>query len=284
MALEGAVSARRSPRFSATAFRAEVARDVCGRVAEGESLVAISRDADMPSRSTLDKWALRHAAFARALKTARLQAGHWKNGPTSSYCPATAQEIFDRVCEGESVLSIFRDPSMPAYRTFYRWRQTVPEFAEMMRTAREVQAERFCALGWDLACEATPDTAYLTHVRLAHIRWMSGVLSPAYFRTRPADPPVQPQRKTLLLRHFMVEERESDGWIRVVSLTPDPETGKTVRNTPDDAPFERPPRLAGTKYIRAPRYGEGGQPPLPPYEEHDDEDDGSPPQVTIGPL
>ncbi len=87
------------------------------------------------------------------------------------YCAATAEEVVARVSEGEMLTSITTDPMMPSLRTVMRWRADYPEFAEDLRLAREGLAERFSDLGWKMAMEATPETAFLTQVRLKQLRW-----------------------------------------------------------------------------------------------------------------
>ena len=45
-------------------------------------------------------------------------------------------------------------------------------------------------LGWKLAMEATPETAFLTQVRLKQLRWTASVLGPrTHGRLKPAEPP-----------------------------------------------------------------------------------------------
>jgi hypothetical protein len=44
-------------------YSAEVARTICGRLVEGESLRAICSDAGMPARATVFRWIARHKEF-----------------------------------------------------------------------------------------------------------------------------------------------------------------------------------------------------------------------------
>ena len=61
---------------------------------------------------------------------------------------------------------------MPSLSTIFYWRRRIPEFEDTVRVAKEIQAERLADLGWEMVGEATPETAYLTHVRLTQLRWM----------------------------------------------------------------------------------------------------------------
>ena len=127
--------------------------------------------------------------FARAFMAARVAGGVGQsNGRASTFCEATAAEVFRRMSEGESVTSICADPAMPAMSTLYYWRRQVPDFAEAMRVGREIQAERFCDLGWEIAQATTAESARADRVKLAQLRWMAAILAPRRFgRLKPQE-------------------------------------------------------------------------------------------------
>jgi hypothetical protein len=129
------------------------------------------------------------------------------------------------MCAGEGVKRICEDPAMPSFSTVYYWRKHFAEFREAMRVAREVQAERFCDLGWEIAEAVTPQTAQATRVKLAQLRWTAAVLCPrSYGRMKPAEAPAPQREQTILFRHFKIETHPETGQSRVVGYTPDPET------------------------------------------------------------
>ena len=208
-----------------------VVREILRRVAAGESVVALCRDPRMPNPNTVTHWARTRPGFRRQLEKARRAAGRYgANAQMGRFCAATAQEIYLRLAAGETMHSICADPAMPAETTVARWRRMEPEFDEALRTAREIQAERFADVSLDVAAAATPETAYLTSVRLAHIRWLTAIHGPRRFgRYKPQEAPGEPQEVVTLVRHFKVEERE-DGATRLVSFRPDPATGRVVRD------------------------------------------------------
>lgn len=212
-------------------FSAKVAREICWRTAGGESQAEICADPHMPSPLTIYRWSKKRAAFARAYARARaLGSGMVKT--RSSFCPAAANEIVARISEGEMLSSITADAHLPCLATVKRWAATYPEFAEEMRLAREVLAERFSDLGWKLAMEATPETAYLTQVRLGQLRWTTAVLGPrTHGRLKPTEPPQPPAVTTVRIRHFEIEEHPETGQHRVVGYTPDPKTMLPVRTS-----------------------------------------------------
>ena len=236
-------------RRAAVHYSLRVVRAFLARVASGESQASIFRDPAMPGRGGVEHWVKTRPRFAQRLRHARAVSGHLgKGGSPSTYCPVTAHEIFRRVCEGESVTAICRDPAMPCFSTVYLWRRTFPDFAEAMRVAREVQAERLCDEGWEMAQAATPGTAIVTSVRLAQLRWMMGHMAPrAWGKLKAVEPDIEPledsegaQQVTFVVKHYKIEERE-DGSHRVVAFVPDEATGAMVRATPEDAPWHPPP-------------------------------------------
>jgi len=185
----GRAPARKAARAPAR-FTAELGRRICSRVAAGESQMAICAEEGMPSRSTLFAWVRDRPAFAAAFARARVAGGVTRtNGRLSTFSQAAADEIFARLCEGEALSHICADPALPCMSTVFYWRRQYPEFAAAYRLAREVQAERFCDLGWEIACGITPATAKATQVKLAQLRWMAAARSPkVYGRLKPQEP------------------------------------------------------------------------------------------------
>lgn len=235
-------------RAGPTAWSAALGRSICARVAGGESLSAICEEEAMPHRATVARWAVEKPRFAADLLAARTAAGRIaRSQQLSTYDPATAHEICERMCEGESLAEVCRDPTMPAFGTVYRWRRAFPDFAAMMREAREVQADRFCDLGWEIASAVTPETAHATRVKLTQLRWTAGVLSPRrYGRTSPVEAEIEPQVDTLLIRTFQIEQRE-DGAQRVVGFCPNDETGQPERDS--EGEWIMPPRPDGVRFV-----------------------------------
>jgi hypothetical protein len=174
---EGTGATALAPRRRAYVRWSEaLGRRICRRLRAGELLYAICREPGMPTAEAIAKWAKEKPDFNTALISARRAGGRpaGSRGPVSSYCAEVGEEVFQRLCEGESLTAIGKDPTLPCLSTLMRWRRFHPEFAELVRLGKEVMAERFCDDGWELAKAATPETAYLTHVQLSQLRWMPG--------------------------------------------------------------------------------------------------------------
>lgn len=193
-----------------TYWSAAVAKALLARVESGESLRAICADPAMPHRSTVRLWVKKLPVFAQRLTRARTAAGwHMRGGQKPKWDEVLAAEVFARMCEGETLTKICRDPEMPAFNTVWKWQATIPEFAEAVALARRIQAERFCDEGWDIACAVTPETAYATEVKLRQLRWTASVRAPRRFgRFKPVtaeldgDPQAGPQEVVFQVRHF----------------------------------------------------------------------------------
>jgi hypothetical protein len=210
------------------------------RVAAGEKQSDICAEEGMPTIHTLRRWARRRGAFGRALAHARAMGGREGTGPASRYDPALAHEIVARLSQGETLTSIGDDPAMPSGRTIFLWRKLHPEFAEEVLLAREVVAERFSDLGWKMAMEATPETAFLTQVRLNQLRWTAGLMGPStHGRMKPVEPQAPRPEQTVLLRLFKLEVHPDTGQQRVVGFRPHPGAMQPVRDS--EGPWTDPP-------------------------------------------
>jgi hypothetical protein len=242
-------------------FSAKVAREVCRRLAAGERQRDICLDPAMPALSTVYRWSRERAAFMRALVRARALGASVAGSRIYGFCPVSANEIVARVSEGEMLTLICADPHLPSLRTVIRWREEYPEFADDLRQARVGLAERLSDMGWRMAMEATPETAYLTRVRLGQLRWTAAVLGPrTHGRMKAAEPPAAPEVHDYLFRHFKIEEHPQTGQHRVVTYTPDPETLLPERTSvgPWKDPIDPVKKAAQVEaLIQARRAGEG---------------------------
>jgi hypothetical protein len=226
-------------RRPAVRFSLALARRICGRVAGGESLLAICESPGMPHAKTVSDWIGKRPRFAAMMAAARAAAGQMaRSAQLSTFCAGTANVILERMSEGETLVAICRDPAMPSFSTVYRWLRAFPDFADDYREARQAQAERLADLGLEIAEGVTAQTAHATAVRLVQLRWTAGVFAPRRFgRYRPVDAELPQQVRTILFRHFKIEKHPETGQRRVVSYTPDPETMMPVRD--HEGPWER---------------------------------------------
>ena len=231
--------AGRGGRPGSVRWSKALAARVLARVASGEVLYAVLREEGMPTAQSVGRWAKARAGFGEALDAARRAGGRGRGGGgVWSWCAETADAIFERLCEGESLTAIGADPTMPCLSTIFYWRRHVARFDEQVTLGMRIRAERFCDLGWELAMGATPETAYLTHVRLTQLRWAAVTMAPKLFRIRNVEPELPPKKIDVLMRRFKIEVDPATGKEKVVAYCPNPATGEVER---EDVPGWRPP-------------------------------------------
>ncbi|HEY0648714.1 hypothetical protein, partial [Phenylobacterium sp.] len=240
---EGAVR----PGTPPPVYGPEVEDAIVARVAAGESLYAVCLDPAMPSQQTVGKWLKGRGrpGFAARLEEARQASGRTFRAAASPFCEATFDAIFERLCLGEGLVAICRDPAMPAASTVYRWMQARGELRDAVALAREIHADRVGELAFEEAmAEGRALPAGVLDARLRHLRWYAGKLAPLKYGTHkaqaPPEPPEEPTETLVTCRSFWLETRE-DGWRRVRGSHPDPQTGRPV----DEPPGEWSPPPAG---------------------------------------
>src|SRR4051812_22553886 len=93
------------------------AAEIVRRTAAGETMTTICRDPHMPAHTLVCRWMAERPAFRQAIDEARVAAGRAISDPLTYYCRETAEAIFQRLCAGEGLVHICRDPDMPANMT-----------------------------------------------------------------------------------------------------------------------------------------------------------------------
>ena len=90
-----------------------------------------------------------------------------KMGRPSTYDHILAQEMLDRIAQGESVRSICRKKKYPPYPTFARWltNEGTSDFREQYQRARQLQADYHIEETIDIADQAVEDVKALLDPR-----------------------------------------------------------------------------------------------------------------------
>ena len=83
------------------------------------------------------------------------------------YSWGLASRICERIGRGEAWAQMARGPRMPATVTLYRWRDRYPDFAEMLRQAREAQADCWAEEALAVAEGATDASLSRDKVRIS---------------------------------------------------------------------------------------------------------------------
>jgi len=114
-----------------------VRQAIVDRIAAGERLKVICREAGMPCQLSVNRWMRLDAGFAAQVAQARGRAD-WRR---RLWCDdEAAKAVLAAVAAGERLETVCGRPGMPSYRTVAYWRRTVPWFAEEMGRLMGVRA------------------------------------------------------------------------------------------------------------------------------------------------
>ena len=92
---------------------------------------------------------------------------------------AIADQICNRIAEGEPLRQICRDEAMPAWRTVYLWMETQPEFAARIACARKIGFDAIAEECLEIADDRRFDTTMArtlgknSEYEIAHTEWIS---------------------------------------------------------------------------------------------------------------
>jgi hypothetical protein len=97
-------------------------------------------------------------------------------GRPSEFTPEIANEICERLAEGESLRTICDEDAMPSRSTVRLWRKGNEAFSAQYAHARECQAETYAEKIVDDALVATD--AALGRLRMDALKWAASKLAP----------------------------------------------------------------------------------------------------------
>lgn len=210
-------------------WSAALGRRICRRVAAGELLYAVLRETGMPTPQSVGRWAKEKPEFGRELAEARRVSGRPDGGGVWLYSEGLAREVFERLCEGQSLTEIGADPTMPCLSTLFHWRRNFRAFDDTVELGKRVQAERFCDEGLAAARAVTPESAFATKVLLEQLRWAAGVMAPRVFRLKPVEPPGEARKLRVVMTRYAAEVHPETGERRMVSYDVNPDTGEVTQ-------------------------------------------------------
>ncbi|WP_275233805.1 ubiquitin carboxyl-hydrolase [Pantoea ananatis] len=89
-----------------------------------------------------------------------------KTGRPSDYLPEVAADICARLADGESLRKVCERPGMPNKATVFRWIAQHEEFRDQYAKAAETRADAIFEEMFDIADEATEESAAVAKARL----------------------------------------------------------------------------------------------------------------------
>lgn len=107
-------------------------------------------------------------------------------GRPSTFTPALATRICDRIASGESIRSICSEKGMPGWETVRGWLLKHPEFAAQYARAREDQADAMDEEILETARSTTAENAQANRVKIDAYKWRAARLAPRKYGDRLA--------------------------------------------------------------------------------------------------
>ena len=127
-----------------------VAERILEGLVDGLGLRVICRQPGMPTRANVMRWLKRHPDFAASVEGARA----WRDFERTEgrhprgYTEEVAEIIFLRLCQGEGLRSVCRDPALPSRSTMHAWMRALPELRDELDFAREAACFEQAAEQW----------------------------------------------------------------------------------------------------------------------------------------
>lgn len=94
-------------------------------------------------------------------------------GRPSTFTQEIADEIIERLSQGEPLRQICRDDRMPAWQTVYRWKADDEAFSRRIAGAREAGFDAIAEECLEIADETAFDTVSTEHGDRANSEWIS---------------------------------------------------------------------------------------------------------------
>jgi hypothetical protein len=126
----------------------EVAERILAGLTEGLGLRVICRQPGMPTRANVMRWMRARPDFAAAVEGARIYGGFERHGRPRGYAGEAAERIYLRLCAGEPLREICRDPTLPSRSSVHNWMRADPELAEDLAFGRETAAGERAIARW----------------------------------------------------------------------------------------------------------------------------------------
>ncbi len=109
-----------------------------------------------------------------------------RRGRPSKYSPSLAEQICERIAEGEPLTRICKDRQIPAYRTVLGWRVANKEFQQMYARARQDAADTLADQIRELAgrVERGKLEPNAGRVAIDALKWIASKLKPREYGDR----------------------------------------------------------------------------------------------------
>lgn len=136
----------------------------------------------------------------------------------TDYTEELAQEICDRLADGESLLNILRDDGMPSRQTIYRWLRDIDKqsFCDNYAQARESGADRHFDELYETALKAEPETVQVAKLQIDTMKWRLARQLPKKYGDR-----LEVDQKTELSGHVTMDLDQAQQILLQHGIDPD---------------------------------------------------------------
>jgi hypothetical protein len=176
-----------------SAFNWAMGRLILQRIADGETIKAITAHPKMPAYATVYRWVEVHEAFGDAYRRLRAVMARVKRedrdarrkprrGVRSTYTVECGWEVCEAIERGASLSQVVRRPGMPSFKAIYRWLRNEPEFRADYIAACAIRALLLQETAMDIARAATPATVTRDARRIDRLQGRIGRLTPRLYR------------------------------------------------------------------------------------------------------
>jgi len=185
----------KEPGDKLSAFTWAMGRLILQRIADGETIKAITAHPKMPAYCTVYRWIHVHEEFGDAYREVRAiqarlkrEARDARQKPLRGYWTRTTYTV-ERgwaVCEaiegGASLSEVVRRPCMPSFKAIYGWLRREPEFRAEFIKACGMRALMLEEEAVDIARAAMPATVRIAARQIDWLHGRIGRLTPKLYR------------------------------------------------------------------------------------------------------
>lgn len=107
-------------------------------------------------------------------------------GRPTVFCDELCKEILERISEGEDIVAICKDPSMPARSQIYAWLDRYPEFRMGYARAKEGLADHCVHQIYSIAKKSAEEIDKGDAIKLRALSWLASRYSPRQYSERMA--------------------------------------------------------------------------------------------------
>lgn len=150
--------------------------------------------------------------MARGKVQSSMPADEPKNsvGRPTIFSEDIANEICERMIEGEEIVKICRDEHMPCRSTVYKWMAEDAHFRTRIACAREGLADHVANKIAELSDNCTAETANADRVKLAALQWRASKLAPKKYSDKHITEVSGPDGGAIQMQSQVIDARNLD--------------------------------------------------------------------------